>query len=93
MKVESNYFFDKGSDQSPVVHFWSLSIEEQFYLIFPSFLLVLSVIFKHKTLLLLIFFSGFTILFAVVNAELFEYSEMTSYYSTMGRFYQFGLGT
>ncbi len=37
---ESGYF-DVASNQKPLLHLWSIAVEEQFYLLFPAFLLVL----------------------------------------------------
>jgi peptidoglycan/LPS O-acetylase OafA/YrhL len=37
---ESGYF-DVASDQKPLLHLWSIAVEEQFYLLFPAFLFVL----------------------------------------------------
>ncbi|MGD0192293.1 MAG: acyltransferase family protein [Rhizomicrobium sp.] len=34
-------YFDVASDQKPLLHLWSIAVEEQFYLLFPAFLLVL----------------------------------------------------
>lgn len=34
-------YFDTTSDEKPFLHLWSLSIEEQFYFIFPLFLLLI----------------------------------------------------
>lgn len=34
-------YFDSASEEKPLLHFWSLSVEEQFYFIFPLFLLLL----------------------------------------------------
>jgi peptidoglycan/LPS O-acetylase OafA/YrhL len=36
-RKQSNYF-DDSSDWSPLLHTWSLGIEEQFYILFPLFL-------------------------------------------------------
>jgi peptidoglycan/LPS O-acetylase OafA/YrhL len=35
------YFFLRGSWQGPVSHFWSLAVEEQFYLVWPCLMLFL----------------------------------------------------
>ena len=36
-------YFDTGTQASPFQHFWSLSIEEQFYLIWPALFLILMI--------------------------------------------------
>ena len=35
-----NGYFDEGVDENPLLHTWSLGVEEQFYLFYPLFLLV-----------------------------------------------------
>jgi len=37
---EQNDYFATGVDKSPFLHFWSLAIEEQFYVVFPLLLFV-----------------------------------------------------
>ncbi|HET7587218.1 MAG TPA: acyltransferase [Gammaproteobacteria bacterium] len=39
---QSNDYFGAAIDKSPFLHFWSLSVEEQFYFVFPALLLVLT---------------------------------------------------
>lgn len=34
-------YFDAFADQKPLLHLWSIAVEEQFYLLFPAFLLAL----------------------------------------------------
>jgi peptidoglycan/LPS O-acetylase OafA/YrhL len=34
-------YFDVASDQKPLLHLWSIAVEEQFYLLFPAYLLLL----------------------------------------------------
>jgi peptidoglycan/LPS O-acetylase OafA/YrhL len=37
--VEANDYFAATADPSPVLHFWSLSVEEQFYILWPTILI------------------------------------------------------
>ena len=46
-------YFDVSSIQKPILHLWSLSIEEQFYLFFPIFLLFFLKQFSSKTSVLI----------------------------------------
>src|SRR4051794_15537437 len=39
--AQQNDYFATGVEKSPFLHFWSLAIEEQFYVVFPLLLLVL----------------------------------------------------
>jgi len=45
---ESGYF-DAAAEEKPLLHTWSLAVEEQYYLLFPVFLLLLWRYGKHKT--------------------------------------------
>lgn len=55
-------YFDLNATENPVLHIWSLAVEEQYYLIFPLFLLFsykksrnLKSIFKLTTILFIVF--------------------------------------
>lgn len=51
----NNTYFEPSTDFSPLVHTWSLAVEEQYYLLFPFFLL-LTQRYKKTTLLCLVLF-------------------------------------
>ena len=57
LQQELDYFNDRGAAQSPAVHFWSLSTEEQYYAFFPAFIYITSALMKKKLNHILIFFN------------------------------------
>ena len=56
-------YFDGAVESLPLIHTWSLSVEEQFYLIFPIFLILIYSLKRRWTvsILLLIFLISFVI--------------------------------
>lgn len=54
---EESTYFDAFADPSPLQHTWSLAIEEQFYLLWPVFVLVLLARRHRKTLFTITFFT------------------------------------
>ena len=63
---KSSNYFDNTSEEIPLLHTWSLSIEEQFYILFPIFLLMAWKFFRNKLFILIII--GF-----IVSLTLSEY--------------------
>lgn len=49
-------YFNFDGTPSPVLHFWSLNVEEQFYFAWPLILLFISTRFRHKTFTYIAFF-------------------------------------
>jgi len=68
----SNYYYYNtgqiyGADSTllkPLVHIWSLSIEEQFYILFPTFLVIICKFFKKYLLAIFIIFFSLSLFFA-----------------------------
>ncbi len=77
-------YWDEASTKKPLLHFWSLSIEEQFYLFCPFILMVFSKIGKNWTVKLLILF---LILFFVSLANFQD-----PFYGSFSRFWELGFG-
>ncbi|UNL85252.1 acyltransferase family protein [Priestia koreensis] len=86
-------YFDSFNSMSPLKNLWSLAIEEQFYIIWPLFLLVgLKLIKSRKKLTVVIFL--FTLLSAGLMGFLYEPGEDPSriYYGTDTRAFALLLG-
>lgn len=109
----SNFYLAKNSDyfslstlENPLMHTWSLSLEEQFYLIFPILFLIIYLKFRNKIIIFLLFFlliSLFTAQFAgnltfekpFIEDKLFFFNQpgFASYFMPIGRFFEFLLGS
>ncbi len=86
-------YFDRFNGESPFTHLWSLSIEGQFYLIWPLVLVVLLFIFKErKSIFYLIL--GLSVLSAIWMGYLYTGTAMTNrvYYGTDTRMFAILLG-
>lgn len=81
---ESSNYFDFNTNLKPLLHIWSLSIEEQFYLVLP----LIVIFFKRyiRTIVLLSFFFSLTLFFYFNNVDKY-------YFSTQTRIWQFLIGS
>ena len=101
--IEETDYFTQSDPPSPLQHFWSLSVEEQFYLVMPALLLVAVLVTRRllrrrggaetdPT-------RGIVLTLAVVTAASFAWSVHASvaspesaYFSTFTRTWEFGVG-
>ena len=84
-------YFDETRPPSPVQHFWSLAVEEQFYLVWPCVLLVLLTSLRRRL--------GVLVVVAAVTAASFAWSvaatatdATAAYFSTPVRAWELGAG-
>ena len=87
--IELDYFNDI-SDVSPLVHTWSLSIEEQFYFIFPILLFIIAS-FKTNLKILLLFILTFVGYFYSIYLANIDAS--FAYFHFLSRFWQILFGS
>ncbi len=94
---QSTDYFNQGFSVSPVQHYWSLAVEEQFYLVFPVTLIAFVVVAK-KLRLKSVLLSATILVSAVTAASLAlamfagEEAASTSYFSSATRAYELGIG-
>ncbi len=88
LQSDAGYFHD-SSETNPLLHLWSLAIEEQFYLVWPLFLILA---WKRKlnlltTTLLLILLSFY------LNVSSTDTERVTNFYSPQSRFWELLVGS
>jgi peptidoglycan/LPS O-acetylase OafA/YrhL len=87
---QGNDYFATGIDKSPFLHFWTLGIEEQFYLLFP-----LVVLFLLRRRWKWALFAGLAAIFLLsVGAQIYwaNVNELRAYFGTDARLYQLVAG-
>jgi peptidoglycan/LPS O-acetylase OafA/YrhL len=86
LQSESGYF-DKSSELKPLLHLWSLAIEEQFYVVFPLFLALCLRLFKSlrtiQFVLILIMIGSFSYAFHQHYVD-----SVSSFYSPISRIWE-----
>ena len=83
-------YFDQASHDKFLLHTWSLSVEWQFYLLLPIFIMLLSKL-TRKSSLRLIFLAATTILF-IVNIFISKTDPTASYFTIQSRAWEMMLG-
>ena len=80
---ESGYF-DVASELKPLLHTWSLALEEQFYVLFPIFMILLWKSGKNLVYLALIFI--FVISFSLSHWGAYNHPTATFYFTPNKRY-------
>lgn len=92
----SNFYFLSNSNYfdlpttSPLLHTWSLAVEEQFYLVFPLFILLTRRFLPQRLRVAII---GFALVSFVLSVVLVHYDQNNAFYMLYTRAWELLLGT
>jgi peptidoglycan/LPS O-acetylase OafA/YrhL len=81
-------YFDNAAEAKPLLHLWSLGVEEQFYIVWPLLLWLihrLKLNFLYVTLAILIFSFA-------INVGIATHDTVSAFYSPLSRFWELFLG-
>ena len=81
-----NDYQNLGATPSPLIHFWSLAVEEQFYLFWP----ILLFIFRNRVKLMVIVVTGLSFLSSLL---LIQNAPILAFYSLPTRAFELGFGS
>ena len=81
-------YFDALNSHKPLLHLWSLSVEEQFYVVWPIFVFFIYK-FGKKGLWILVSLTCFSLFFSIVY---FQQDKVFTYYNIIPRFWQLAIG-
>lgn len=87
---EDGGYFDVGVDKKPLLHLWSLGVEEQFYIIFPLFLYL---IYKCKINLLLCLIAFTVVSFALNLYDVYDGYASKAFFMPYTRFWELSAGS
>jgi peptidoglycan/LPS O-acetylase OafA/YrhL len=94
--AQSVDYFAQGAEPSPVLHLWSLAIEEQFYVVWPTLILLVTWFWRRRgrsvrpalwVTLAIILLGSF-----LLGVHLTDSQPAIAYFSTFGRAWELALG-
>ncbi|HET7530803.1 MAG TPA: acyltransferase family protein, partial [Mycobacteriales bacterium] len=88
--AQAGDYFATDIDKSPFLHFWSLSIEEQYYFIFPALVLVVCRLRRRSLATVL---AALFVLSLAAQLYWARHDASHAYYGTEARFYQLMAGS
>ncbi|MCB1582669.1 MAG: acyltransferase family protein [Marinicella sp.] len=93
----SNYFFmfdigyfDGPAESKPLLHMWSLAVEEQFYVLFPIYLYLVNKYFKQHVLKITVFIFALSLFYSIYMVS---HKPSDAFYSTPARSWELLVGS
>ncbi|MDX1756682.1 MAG: acyltransferase family protein [Marinobacter sp.] len=86
--LEEDYF-SPNVELNPLIHTWSLGVEEQFYLLYP---LVFLLVWRHRPSLVKLIVIFFTIISFVLAEYIYSFDQSAAFYLFPARAWELGVG-
>jgi len=83
-------YFDALGEAKPLLHLWSLGVEEQFYLLWPAILLISARWRRSRTVVVLCLISIASFIYSSIAAF---YDPLAAFYSPLSRLWELGVGS
>jgi peptidoglycan/LPS O-acetylase OafA/YrhL len=90
--LQATDYFSAGQAPSPILHYWSLGVEEQFYLLWPALLLLAAGATQGRTRRLVFAVVGVTAVSFALSLWLTTASQPWAFFSLPTRAWELGLG-
>jgi len=84
-------YFDSAANEKPLLHLWSLGVEEQFYLVWPLLLVALSTRLERARLVVVV--GAIAMMSFALQVWIARYSPAASFYLPFTRFWELMIGT
>src|SRR5579859_30787 len=85
-------YFAQDNPPSPLQHFWTLAVEEQFYIVWPALLALLLLLARRRRPLLIASTSLVCLASLIYCVRYTQTSQVAAYFSTPARAWELGLG-
>ena len=89
--MRSKGYWDASSNENPLLHTWSLGVEQQFYICFPLIIYILNKAFKRKSIVIV-----YIIILSIISFFCANYLSLktpsSNFYFTFSRLFELGLG-
>lgn len=82
-------YFETSAELKPLLHTWSLAVEEQFYIFFPIFLILSWKLGKRSIILLVLTITLFSLYYAHLN---YSINPMKNFFMLTSRAWELGIG-